>query len=74
MIGWKKKPKSKKEINRREANMSNTNDFIIENGVLTQYVGPGGDVVIPEGVTLISRLAFPYDAKKRQPLLQSLKE
>ena len=31
--------------------MSNASDFIIENGVLTKYVGPGGDVVIPEGVT-----------------------
>lgn len=33
--------------------MSNTNDFVIENGVLKKYVGPGGDVVIPEGVTEI---------------------
>lgn len=30
-------------------------DFIIENGVLIQYVGPGGDVVIPDGVTEIGR-------------------
>ena len=34
--------------------MSNANDFIIENGVLTKYVGPGGDVVIPDGVTKIA--------------------
>ena len=33
-------------------------DFVIENGVLKQYVGPGGDVVIPEGVTRIDRWAF----------------
>ena len=34
--------------------MSNASDFIIENGVLKKYVGPGGDVIIPEGVTGIS--------------------
>ena len=33
--------------------MSNASDFIIENGVLKKYVGPGGDVLIPEGVTKI---------------------
>ena len=38
--------------------MSNASDFIIENGVLTKYVGPGGDVVIPEGVTKIGDEAF----------------
>ena len=38
--------------------MSNPSDFIIENGVLTRYVGPGGDVEIPEGVTSIGNLAF----------------
>ena len=29
--------------------MSSASDFVIENGVLKKYVGPGGDVVIPEG-------------------------
>ncbi len=38
--------------------MSNASDFIIENGVLTKYNGPGGDVVIPEGVTEIGERAF----------------
>lgn len=38
--------------------MSNQNDFIIENGVLKQYVGPGGDVVVPDGVTSIGDMAF----------------
>lgn len=38
--------------------MSNANVFIIENGVLTKYVGPGGDVVIPEGVTTITENAL----------------
>ena len=33
-------------------------DFVIENGVLTKYQGPGGDVVIPEGVTVIGDGAF----------------
>jgi len=38
--------------------MSNANDFVIENGVLTKYVGPGGDVTVPEGVTSVGREAF----------------
>ena len=38
--------------------MSNTNDFIIENGVLKKYVGSGGNVVIPEGVFEIGYQAF----------------
>ena len=38
--------------------MSNSRDFIIENGVLKKYVGPGGDVVIPENVTAIAMFAF----------------
>ena len=32
--------------------------FTIENGVLTKYNGPGGDVVIPDSVTDIESLAF----------------
>lgn len=38
--------------------MSNPSDFVIENGVLTKYTGPGGDVVIPENVTTIGACAF----------------
>ena len=38
--------------------MSNASDFVIENGVLKKYVGPGGDVVVPEGVTKIGNWAF----------------
>ena len=38
--------------------MSNASDFIIKNGVLTEYVGPGGDVTVPEGVTAIKDDAF----------------
>ena len=38
--------------------MMNTSDFMIENGVLRRYNGPGGDVVIPEGVTAIGNFAF----------------
>ena len=38
--------------------MSNASDFIIENGVLKEYVGQGGDVVIPEGVTEIDAYVF----------------
>ena len=32
--------------------------FIIENRLLTRYVGPGGDVTVPEGVTGVARNAF----------------
>ena len=28
-------------------------EFVIENGVLTKYNGPGGEVVVPDGVTSI---------------------
>ena len=38
--------------------MSNISDFRINNGVLEKYVGPGGDVVIPDGVTSIGKEAF----------------
>lgn len=38
--------------------MNNASDFVIENGVLKKYVGPGGDVAIPEGVTSIGKEAF----------------
>ena len=41
--------------------MSNTDDFVIENGVLKKYIGPGGDVVVPEGVTEIGYRAFEGD-------------
>lgn len=40
--------------------MSNARDFVIENGVLKKYVGPGGDVVVPDGVTEIGYEAFKY--------------
>lgn len=32
--------------------------FVVENGVLTQYKGRGGDVVLPDGVTAIADYAF----------------
>lgn len=33
-------------------------EFVIENGVVTAYTGPGGHVVIPDGVTKIGYQAF----------------
>ena len=33
-------------------------DFIIENGVLTKYVGRGGDVVVPDNVKKIGIFAM----------------
>ena len=43
--------------------MSNASDFVIEDGVLKKYVGPGGDVVVPEGVYVLGDYCFvvPYD-------------
>lgn len=38
--------------------MSGNQDFVIENGVLKKYNGPGGEVVIPEGVKVIEWRAF----------------
>ena len=38
--------------------MSGNSDFVIENGVLKEYTGSGGDVVIPEGVTEIGAGVF----------------
>ena len=38
--------------------MSSLNDFVIENGVLKSYFGPGGDVTVPEGVTRLERAVF----------------
>ena len=35
-----------------------TNDFVIENGVLKEYKGTGGKVIIPNGVTEIDEFAF----------------
>lgn len=38
--------------------MSNASDFIIKNGVLTKYLGAGGSVLIPDGVTTIGDGVF----------------
>ena len=38
--------------------MSNIEDFVIANGVLKKYIGTGGDIVIPDCVTIISEKAF----------------
>lgn len=38
--------------------MNGNSDFVIENGVLQEYHGPGGDVTIPECVTEIGERAF----------------
>lgn len=38
--------------------MSNINDFIIEKGVLTKYLGNDSEVVIPESVSSIGEEAF----------------
>ena len=38
--------------------MENNQDFVIKNGILDWYKGPGGDVIIPEGVTAIGNRVF----------------
>ena len=38
--------------------MSKTGDFAIQGDTLVKYQGPGGDVVIPQGVVRIGREAF----------------
>ena len=38
--------------------MSDLKDFVIKNGVLKEYVGSGGDVIIPAGVSTIGSEAF----------------
>ncbi|MBR2743640.1 MAG: leucine-rich repeat protein [Clostridia bacterium] len=35
-------------------------DFVIVNSVLTKYNGPGGDMTVPDGVTIIGKEAFEY--------------
>lgn len=43
------------------ATLAAEDDFVIDEiGHLEKYNGPGGDVVIPEGVTSISNMAFQY--------------
>ena len=46
--------------------MSNTQDFIIENGILQKYNGPGGEVVIPDGVIEIGKIIEAEVTKKSQ--------
>ena len=43
-----------------EAAYAKESDFVIENGVLIEYQGSGGDVVIPDGVISIGHGVFAY--------------
>ena len=38
--------------------MDNTNNFVIEDGILHKYIGAGGEVAIPETIHTIGRWAF----------------
>lgn len=38
--------------------MSGNSDFVIENGVLKEYNGPGGEVTVPIGVRSLSHRIF----------------
>ena len=55
--------------------MNNTSDYVIVNGVLKDYKGAGGDVIVPEGVHTIGKQAF-YEcrAMKTVTLPSGLKE
>ena len=44
-------------------------DFIIENGVLTEYRGPGGDVTLPSGPEAVGTCAFRGRADIRRVVL-----
>ena len=46
------------EAGQSQATVAPESDFVIENGVLTKYVGPGGNIVIPSGATSIGKEAF----------------
>lgn len=50
---------------------SPSDDFIIENGVLIKYVGPGGGVVLPEGITRIADNAFRSNQTVTSVVMQS---
>ena len=41
-----------------DSTSANENDFVIEDGVLIEYIGQGSDVVIPDSVTSIGYKAF----------------
>lgn len=41
-------------------------DFVIEDGVLVSYTGPGGDVVVPDGVTGIANYVFSNSASRTE--------
>lgn len=53
---------------------SNLSDFVIENGVLLEYKGNGGDVVIPGNITKISAGAFANTALKKIVIPGNVKE
>lgn len=54
--------------------MSNASDFVIENGVLTKYLGREKEVTIPEGVTAIGQGAFRIKNVVRVVLPDSVEE
>lgn len=47
-----------KTLLQEEFIMENNRNFIIECGILEKYIGPGGDVTIPKGVTEIMCYTF----------------
>ena len=52
-------PDPTEEVPASTRDNDSADDFRIdENGVLVKYIGPGGDVVIPDGVTSIGDSAF----------------
>ncbi len=54
----------------RDFEVSPKSDFVIENGVLTSYIGNGGDVVVPSDVEVIGEKAFYNNTAIRSIVLQ----
>ncbi len=54
----------------KDFDVSPKSDFVIENGVLTSYVGNGGDVVVPSEVEVIGEKAFYHNTSVRTIILQ----
>ena len=54
----------------KDFDVSPKSDFVIENGVLTSYIGNGGDVVVPNNVEVVAPKAFYHNMSVRSIVLQ----
>lgn len=56
------------------AAVERSRDFVIRDGVLVEYRGPGGEVTVPEGVTELGKAAFQLSAVTKVNLPGTLKK